>query len=187
VSVWLSFFNQTERATRRLDHSFYNTEDRLTQVWKGNAGSGVLIASYGYDPFGRRLWKEVGGTRTYFHYSDEGLVAEMDISVGGYGPYIDASFTGTAQAVTAMTEAMQRTKINEDRYMQLKEWTSRKGFAKNPNAGWLKELEQMSKAKKVATMLGRVSGVLAGYNAVMDIIDCYKKCDAYDEHHEHCD
>jgi RHS repeat-associated protein len=37
-----------------------------------------VIARYYYDPFGRRLWKEVGGARTYFHYSDEGLVGEYD-------------------------------------------------------------------------------------------------------------
>lgn len=39
-----------------------------------------MIASYYYDPFGRRLWKEVGGVRTYFHYSDEGLVGEYNAS-----------------------------------------------------------------------------------------------------------
>ena len=58
----------------------YNIEDRLTEVWNGEVGSGSLTASYYYDPFGRRLWKEVGGTRTYFHYADEGLVAELDAS-----------------------------------------------------------------------------------------------------------
>jgi YD repeat-containing protein len=40
---------------------------------------GNVIARYAYDPFGRRIWKDVGGTRTYiFHYSDEGLVGEYD-------------------------------------------------------------------------------------------------------------
>ena len=48
----------------------YNVEDRLTQVWTGEAGSGDLIAEYYYDPFGRWLWKQVGAARTYFHYSD---------------------------------------------------------------------------------------------------------------------
>jgi len=47
----------------------YNTEDRLIEV---RDGSDVLIAYYYYDPFGRRLWKEVGGTRTYYYYADEG-------------------------------------------------------------------------------------------------------------------
>ncbi len=37
-----------------------------------------MIASYYYDPFGRRLWKEVSGTRTYFHYADEGLIGEYE-------------------------------------------------------------------------------------------------------------
>ena len=49
----------------------YNTEDRLTEVWDGEAGIGSLTGTYYYDPFGRRLWKEVGGVRTYFHYADE--------------------------------------------------------------------------------------------------------------------
>ena len=52
----------------------YNVRNRLVRVEE----DGLLIAEYGYDPFGRRLWKEVDGTRTYFLYSDEGLVAEYD-------------------------------------------------------------------------------------------------------------
>jgi hypothetical protein len=39
-----------------------------------------VIAEYGYDPFGRRLWKEVDGTRTFYLYADEGLIAEYDDS-----------------------------------------------------------------------------------------------------------
>ncbi|CAB1055893.1 Rhs-family protein, partial [Olavius sp. associated proteobacterium Delta 1] len=41
-------------------------------------GSKRLIrieSTYYYDPFGRRLWKEINGIRTYFVYADEGLVA----------------------------------------------------------------------------------------------------------------
>jgi len=54
-------------------------------------GSGSLISTYYYDPFGRRLWKEVNGVRTYFVYADEGLVAEADaagnvIKSYGYRP-----------------------------------------------------------------------------------------------------
>ena len=53
-----------------------NVQNRLVRVEE----DGLLIAEYGYDPFGRRLWKEVDGTHTYFLYSDEGLVAEYDES-----------------------------------------------------------------------------------------------------------
>ena len=50
-----------------------------------------MISTYNYDPFGRRLWKEVNGVRTYFVYADEGLVAEVDaagnvIKSYGYRP-----------------------------------------------------------------------------------------------------
>ena len=54
---------------------FYNIEDRLVRV---EDGAGAVIATYYYDPFGRRLWKEVDEIRTYFVYSDEGLVGEYD-------------------------------------------------------------------------------------------------------------
>ncbi len=33
----------------------YNIEDRLAEVWNGEVGTGSLISSYYYDPFGRRL------------------------------------------------------------------------------------------------------------------------------------
>jgi len=65
----------------------YNTEDRLAEVWNGEAGTGSLTASYYYDPFGRRLWKEVGGVRTFFHYADEGLIGEYDASGNGVKSY----------------------------------------------------------------------------------------------------
>ncbi|MCP4115567.1 MAG: RHS repeat protein [Desulfobacteraceae bacterium] len=52
---------------------FYNTENRMERV---EDGTGAVIAQYGYDPFGRRIWKQVGGGRTWFHYCDQGLAGE---------------------------------------------------------------------------------------------------------------
>jgi RHS repeat-associated protein len=52
----------------------WDPEHHLREVRKNNS----LIAQYGYDPAGRRLWKEVNTVRTYFHYADEGLVGEYD-------------------------------------------------------------------------------------------------------------
>ena len=56
-----------------VTHYIYNEEDRLVRV---EDESNNVIAEYHYDPFGRRLWKEVDGERVYFVYSDEGLVGE---------------------------------------------------------------------------------------------------------------
>jgi len=63
----------------------YDVGDRLIRV---EDGSGGVVAEYFYDPFGRRLFKEVEGVRTYFVYSDEGLVGEFDeggVELRGYG------------------------------------------------------------------------------------------------------
>ena len=77
----------TTRKTHGVQETnyIYDVEDRLVRV---EDEVGTAIAEYYYDPFGRRLWKEVDGTRTYFVYSDEGLIGEYDESgneVRGYG------------------------------------------------------------------------------------------------------
>jgi len=69
-------------------HYFYNVEGRLIRMEDGNNS---IIATYYYDPFGRRLSKETGGTTTYFFYSDAGLAGEYDsagseIKTYGYMP-----------------------------------------------------------------------------------------------------
>jgi RHS repeat-associated protein len=71
----------------------YDAADRMVQVDDVN---GATIAEYYYDPFGRRLWKDVDGTRTYFFYSDEGLIGKYDetgteIKTYGYKP--DSTWT----------------------------------------------------------------------------------------------
>ncbi len=44
----------------------YNQDNRLVEI---QDSTGATIASYYYDPIGRRLWKDVAGTRTYFKYA----------------------------------------------------------------------------------------------------------------------
>ena len=61
-----------------------------------DSGNNNTLVEYSYDPFGRRLWKEVSGTRTYFFYSDEGLVAEYDengAEIRSYGYQPDSTWT----------------------------------------------------------------------------------------------
>jgi len=55
----------------------YDFENRLTRV---TDDEGKTIAEYYYDPWGRRLWKEANGIRTYFLNADEGIVGEYDAS-----------------------------------------------------------------------------------------------------------
>jgi RHS repeat-associated protein len=73
-------YDQNGNTTQKNDNGtiqnfLYNEDDRLTEV---KDGSGAVVATYYYDPFGRRLWKEIGGARTNFMYADEGLIAEFD-------------------------------------------------------------------------------------------------------------
>ena len=50
-------------------------------------GTVLIQADYGYDPFGRRLWKHVDNLTTYFLYADEGLLDECssDGTARAYG------------------------------------------------------------------------------------------------------
>ena len=67
----------------------YNEANRLKEV-KNNENQ--TIATYQYDPFGRRISKDVSGTKTYFLYTDRGLAGEYTATgqlIRGYGykPY----------------------------------------------------------------------------------------------------
>ncbi|OGC90230.1 MAG: hypothetical protein A2W25_15375 [candidate division Zixibacteria bacterium RBG_16_53_22] len=87
--VGISFeFDANGNTTKKIDANnptqtrtyVYDTRDRLIEVLDQNNN---LIATYTYDPFGRRLSKETIGTnsiKTWFFYSDEGLVAEASSS-----------------------------------------------------------------------------------------------------------
>jgi len=63
----------------------YDAESRLKTV----RHNGQVVARYEYDPFGRRIWKELAdGSRTYYQYADEGLIAEYEEDgdkIRGYG------------------------------------------------------------------------------------------------------
>jgi RHS repeat-associated protein len=71
----------------------YDETKRLKQI---KDPTGAVTAEYYYDPFGRRLWKEVDGARTYFMYSGEGLIAEFDdngTQIRGYGYAMGSTWT----------------------------------------------------------------------------------------------
>lgn len=72
-----SQIKQTNADSGDIRHYIYNLENRLSEVRDQN---NVVIASYSYDPFGRRLSKTVNSTTTYYFYNQEGLVAESDAS-----------------------------------------------------------------------------------------------------------
>ncbi|MBB2488057.1 RHS domain-containing protein, partial [Mitsuaria sp. WAJ17] len=105
-----------ESPGRTLDFG-YDAENRL--IWVRQV-DGAWVARYGYDPLGRRLWKEqyrdgaglplAQAKRSYYLYADEGLLAEahqvIALDAEGqvttsaapvlhtqYGPQPDAPFT----------------------------------------------------------------------------------------------
>ncbi len=65
---------ETNSITTEVKNYIYNLENRLSEIRDGN---NILIASYSYDPFGKRTSKTVGSATTYY-YSEDGLVAETD-------------------------------------------------------------------------------------------------------------
>ena len=78
----------------------YDVANRLVKV--EDDLTKTVIAEYGYDPFGRRLWKDVFRSateplqRTYFFYSDEGLIGEYDANgneLRSYGYQSDSTWT----------------------------------------------------------------------------------------------
>jgi RHS repeat-associated protein len=82
---------QKTEANNKITQFGYDSENRLIEVRSGVQGSEALIAQYGYDPMNRRLWKlqvrdRAGqalpqAKRTFYLYSDEGLIAEASEAV----------------------------------------------------------------------------------------------------------
>ena len=52
----------------------YNTAGRLTEVTEGTQ----ILASYDYDPLGRRVTRTVGNETNYYLYNHQGLLGEYD-------------------------------------------------------------------------------------------------------------
>jgi YD repeat-containing protein len=86
----------------------YDGDNRLIEVMDVSAGANNLIARYGYDPLSRRTWKEqyrdqMGNSlaqalRTYYLYSDEGLIAEATQAI-----VLDADQSANASDAPAIT------------------------------------------------------------------------------------
>lgn len=63
----------------------YNGSNRLSEI---KDHSGTTVAKYYYSPFGRRLSKEIVGSKTYYFYSLQGLIGEYTENgtmIRGYG------------------------------------------------------------------------------------------------------
>lgn len=59
----------------QVTNYFYDVMNRLERV---EDEVGTVIATYGFDLLGRRVWKEVAGVRTYFLYHDSVMIGEYD-------------------------------------------------------------------------------------------------------------
>ena len=81
--------NQTDASNAANTRNYiYDTDNRLVEI---RNSSNTLIAAYSYDPFGRRLSKDTGSSKTYYLYNAEGLIAEADATgqvtkTYGYAP-----------------------------------------------------------------------------------------------------
>ena len=86
--------SMTRKTENNITTSYvYNVQNRISEV---KSQDGSTIAMYYYDPFGRRLWKNLGGLKLYFYYSDEGLTGALNqfgnfVQKNGYNPGLNWS------------------------------------------------------------------------------------------------
>ena len=86
--------SQADTSTPSNTRSYvYDTDNRLIEV---HDAANAIIATYRYDPFGRRLSKTANNQSTYYFYSAEGLIAEADANgqiTQSYGYAPGSTFT----------------------------------------------------------------------------------------------
>ena len=123
-----SLIRRTEPSSKVTQY-VYDAQLRLIEV---KDGAGAPAARYGYDPLGRRSWKEQyrdgsGNTlaparRTYYLYADEGLIAEStqdiklnaDLTVIATGPLqITTQYGPTPDSVFATNVLFVKTKASD--------------------------------------------------------------------------
>ncbi len=121
-----SLIRQTHGQSGEETHFVYDLNNRLVEV---RDQTDTPIATYAYDPFGRRIRKTAPGKTTYYLYAQEGLAAEADsagniTSTYGYRPdslwgtkplflqqgstfgYYHTDHLGTPQTITAANGAV---------------------------------------------------------------------------------
>lgn len=94
LEVW--DYNENDELTRKTDETLtYDRNGNLAELRREGMATqfsfdldnrlqevrdqdNKILATYYYSPFGHRLWKDVNGTKTYFVYSDEGLIGEFN-------------------------------------------------------------------------------------------------------------
>ena len=103
---WDANGNQTSKTEgTKVTYFIYDSDNRLIEV---RDGANNITARYGYDPLNRRTWKEQyrdrtgqplsQAKRTYYLYSDEGLVAEATQAIS-----LDAQGSSAATNQPAIT------------------------------------------------------------------------------------
>ena len=93
----------------------YDAEERLIQV----KDEGQEIASYQYDPLGRRIKKSANGQTTYYLYNAQGLIAELNASgqmQRAYGWQLDGMW-GTSPVWQAKVNANQNLEEAQYHYL----------------------------------------------------------------------
>lgn len=91
----------------------YNAVGRLVTI-KNND---IVLANYQYDPYGRRISKTVNGETTYYIYTDEGLIAELDnngelIVAYGWQPDTDWGTSPLWYATLTVNQTLQVATYN---------------------------------------------------------------------------
>ena len=125
---------------------FYNWDGRLKEI---KNSSNQTLATYRYDPFGRRTSKHLPqiNETIYFHYSDEGLIAEYDETgqlIQSYG-YKPNSFFTTDPVFTQRPDFISKAKGGYVYYINDHLYTPQKLITETGRKVWEAHAEAFGK------------------------------------------
>ncbi|MBI1811848.1 MAG: RHS repeat-associated core domain-containing protein [Nitrospirae bacterium] len=122
-----NLITKTNKTTGALTQYFWDYENRLKKIIR----PGATVVKYKYDPFGRRIKKDINGVITKYLYDNEDIVTEYDgtgavaarythgpgideplrIKKGGANYYYHADALGSIKTMTDSTGSAVKTYI----------------------------------------------------------------------------
>lgn len=143
---------------------YYDARERLIKIQKQhNDETKQLIANYGYNQLGQRIWKQVGSDtadKVFFLFDQTGLVAEYSLNQSGDAEGLIKEYHYTPNANFMSNPLFQRSASNVSYYFNDHLGTPQKLFNRTGRIQWQMNYSAFGLASTVSGKINEVENAL---------------------------